>query len=47
MPFSQEEKGINSLLSPLGREVGSEGMEHRASPGMRKDQSPVRSEAEA
>jgi len=25
MPFSQEEKGISSLLSPSGREVGSEG----------------------
>jgi len=24
-PFSQEEKGVSSLLSPLGREVGSEG----------------------
>jgi len=24
-PFSQEEKGGSSLLSPLGREVGSEG----------------------
>src|SRR5688572_18818274 len=36
MPFSRVEKGISSLLSPLGREVGSEGSRDQRVRGCRR-----------